>query len=62
MYLPLRSISIILLIVIIIGLGLLPVIIARIITRQLSPLHHFATSARDVAKGNFNIILPDIHT
>lgn len=62
MYLPLRSISIILLIVIIIGLGLLTFIIARIITRQLSPLHHFATSARDVAKGNFNIVLPDIHT
>lgn len=62
MYLPLRSISIILLIVIIIGLGLLTFIIARIITRQLSPLHHFASSARDVAKGNFNIVLPDIHT
>lgn len=61
-YLPLRSISIILIVVIVVGLILLTFIIIRIISKQLIPLRHFADSARDIAKGNFNVVLPDIRT
>lgn len=61
-YLPLRSISIILIIVIVTGLILLTFIITKIVTKQLHPLGRFALTARDIAKGNFKALLPDIHT
>ena len=60
MYLPLHNISIILIVLVIIGLLLLSVIVSKIISRQIIPLRLFASSAREIAKGNFNNQLPVI--
>jgi len=62
MYLPLRGITIILIILVSIGLILLTFIVTKIVSEQLSPLSHFAKSAHEVAEGNFNADLPEIKT
>lgn len=62
MYKPLRSISITLIVLMVIGLGLLTVIVERIVSKQLKPLRFFARSAHQVAEGNFDASLPDIDT
>ncbi|MBN2263955.1 MAG: SpoIIE family protein phosphatase [Prolixibacteraceae bacterium] len=62
MYLPLRTISIILIILIVVGLGVLSVSVERIVSEQLRPLSKFAKSAREVATGNFDAALPEITT
>ena len=36
--------------------------VTRIVTKQISPLSHFANSAHEVANGNFDTVLPDIST
>jgi len=62
MYLPLRTISIILIVLIVVGLGILTVSVERIVAEQLRPLAKFAKSAREVATGNFDAALPEIIT
>lgn len=62
MYLPLRKITLTLIIIIGIGLFLLTFIISKIVSKQLSPLSLFANSAHQVAGGNFDAQLPDIKT
>lgn len=62
MYLPLRTISIILIVLIVVGLGILTVSVERIVAEQLKPLSKFAKSAREVATGNFDAALPEITT
>lgn len=62
MYLPLHKISIILIVLVVFGLLFLSVIVSKIISRQIIPLRHFAGSAREIAKGNFNNPLPVIET
>lgn len=61
-YHPLRTISIILILLIVVGLSLLSFIITRIVSRQLSSLRLFAKSARGIAKGDFQVALPEIKT
>ncbi|MCF8358271.1 MAG: SpoIIE family protein phosphatase [Prolixibacteraceae bacterium] len=60
MYAPLRQISIVLIILIVVGLGLLTFIITKIVNEQIKPLRYFAKSAREVADGNFDNKLPEI--
>lgn len=62
MYGPLRSILMVLILLVVIGLTLLSVIVTRIIAKQITPLRHFARSAREIAKGNFSNVLPAIKT
>lgn len=62
MYLPLRNITIILIVLIIIGLAILTISIERIVAEQLKPLSKFAKSAQEVAAGNFDAALPEITT
>ncbi|MBN1925106.1 MAG: SpoIIE family protein phosphatase [Prolixibacteraceae bacterium] len=62
MYAPLTRISIVLIVLIVVGLGLLTFIVAKIVTRQIAPLKYFAKSAREVADGNFDNKLPEITT
>lgn len=62
MYKPLRTISITLIILVAIGLILLTFIVVQIVSTQLKPLSQFANSAREIAGGNFNAILPEITT
>ncbi|MEL7589631.1 MAG: SpoIIE family protein phosphatase [Prolixibacteraceae bacterium] len=60
MYQPLRSISIVLIILVVTGLLLLSLIVSRIIKKQIAPLKFFADSARIIAGGNFTSKLPEI--
>jgi phosphoserine phosphatase RsbU/P len=62
MYLPLRKITLTLILLVSIGLILLTFIVAKIVSRQLSPLEHFAKSAHEVAHGNFSTQLPEVKT
>lgn len=62
MYLPLRNITIILILLIVIGLVILTVSIERIVAEQLRPLAKFSKSAQEVAAGNFDAALPNITT
>lgn len=61
-YHPLRTISIILILLIVIGLSLLSFIITKIVSKQLSSLRLFAKSARGIAKGDFQTLIPQIKT
>ncbi|PKP19824.1 MAG: hypothetical protein CVU04_05175 [Bacteroidetes bacterium HGW-Bacteroidetes-20] len=61
-YLPLRNSAIILIILMTCGLLILAFIIIKIISKQLVPLTHFAKSAREIAKGDFQVELPEIRT
>jgi sigma-B regulation protein RsbU (phosphoserine phosphatase) len=60
MYLPLKTTTTFLIILLIIGLTLLSFIVINIIAKQLAPLRMFAGSARQIAKGDFNVKLPKI--
>lgn len=62
MYAPLRRITIALIFLVMLGLFLLTFFVTRIITKQIAPLGLFAISAREVANGNFNTVLPEIST
>lgn len=62
MYAPLRQMSIILVLLIVFGLGILTFVIARVVGNLIAPLHLFAKSAGEVAAGNFNAELPVIKT
>lgn len=62
MYRPLRSISMVLILLVVIGLAFLSLIVSKIITKQIAPLGLFAKSAREIAKGNFRNSLPAIQT
>lgn len=61
-YLPLRNSAIILVLLMTFGLLILAFIIIKIISKQLVPLTHFAKSAREIAKGDFQVVLPEIRT
>ena len=61
-YLPLRKITIILIVLVVIALMLLTIIITRVISRQLIPLTAFSKSARQIAKGDFQTPIPQIKT
>ena len=60
MYAPLKTITRVLVFIIVIGLILLTIIVVKIVTKQISPLSLFAISAQEVAAGNFNAQLPQI--
>jgi sigma-B regulation protein RsbU (phosphoserine phosphatase) len=62
MFASLHRINYILLFLIIAGLSLLSFFTIRIINSLTEPLKHFATSARLIAEGNFNVRLPEIKT
>jgi phosphoserine phosphatase RsbU/P len=59
---PLQRMTFILLILIVAGLGLLTFAIVRSVNQLAAPLSHFATSARLIADGDFNVKLPEIKT
>ncbi len=59
---PLQRMTFILLILIVAGLGLLTFAIVRSVNQLAAPLAHFATSARLIADGDFNVKLPEIKT
>lgn len=61
-YLPLRTITVILILLMVIGLFLFGFIITKIISKQLVPLGQFSHSAREIAKGYFDVVLPEIQT
>jgi len=61
-YLPLHSITFILVVVLLVGLALLSIIISRIVKQQLNPLGKFAAAVNIIAEGNFNVALPGIKT
>ena len=60
MYAGLYKLNFVILLLSVAGLGLLLFLTIRIINRLLSPLTHFAGSAREIASGNFNAQLPVI--
>ncbi|HPR32736.1 MAG TPA: SpoIIE family protein phosphatase [Prolixibacteraceae bacterium] len=62
MYAPLRNITVVLVLLIVVGLSLLTIIVSKIVTRQIAPLRFFARSAHEVANGNFDASLPDVET
>ena len=55
-----RMLNIIILVVMFIGLAAIYLFCRQQIRKVTSPLHRFARSAEEVAKGNFNAPLPDI--
>lgn len=61
-YLPLRKITIILIVLIVIALSLLTIIISKVIQNQLFPLTLFSRSARQIATGDFQAPIPLIKT
>lgn len=58
----LNTMGLVLALVLIIGLALLVFITQRIISRLTEPLYLFSNSAREIAQGNFNAKLPEIHS
>lgn len=62
MYASLKSIAIVLILLIVVGLTLLTILISRIVSKQIAPLRLFAASAFEVAEGNFDARLPEIST
>ena len=62
MYASLKSIAIVLVLLIVVGLTLLTILISRIVSKQIAPLRLFAASVFEVADGNFDASLPEIST
>ncbi|MBN2068406.1 MAG: SpoIIE family protein phosphatase [Opitutales bacterium] len=62
MYAPLRRITLILVVLLVVGLGLLSFIVIRMVTHQLAPLHGFTETVHKIAGGDFDVPLPDIRT
>ncbi|NCD41752.1 MAG: HAMP domain-containing protein [Bacteroidia bacterium] len=62
MYASLKSTTFILVALTLFGLGLLIFLVQKIVRRQIAPLRVIATSAKEVAKGNFSTRLPEIKT
>jgi len=62
MYAPLRQISLVLVIIVIIGMTLMIIVVKKVVENQIAPLKSFAHSTREIAEGNFNTVLPVIKT
>ncbi len=62
MYAPLRQISLVLFIIIVIGMALMVFVVKKVVENQIAPLKCFANSTHEIAEGNFNTVLPDIQT
>lgn len=60
MYAGLRNLTLTVILLSVVGLALLFLLTIRIINHQISPLAKFASSARGIASGNFNMELPQI--
>jgi sigma-B regulation protein RsbU (phosphoserine phosphatase) len=62
MYAPLRQISLVLILIIIIGMALMVFVVKKVVENQIAPLKCFARSTLEIADGNFNTALPEITT
>ncbi|MFA6335310.1 MAG: SpoIIE family protein phosphatase [Bacteroidales bacterium] len=62
MFSSLRKINLIMLFLIVAGLSLLSFVTVKIVSKLTAPLKYFAESARVIAEGNFNALLPEIKT
>ena len=62
MYAPLQKIFSMLVALVVLGLLLLVFIIIKVVSKQIAPLSLFAQNAKEIAKGNFQTPLPEIHT
>lgn len=62
MFAPLRQMTLLLVLLVLTGLGLLALGTINIINRLAAPLTHFSHSARLIAEGNFHVQLPRVTT
>lgn len=62
MYSSLKKMNNLVVLLIFVGLLLLTLLITRIVNKLADPLAQFANSARLIAKGNFDVSLPEIKT
>jgi sigma-B regulation protein RsbU (phosphoserine phosphatase) len=62
MYAPLRNTLFLLIILVALGLFLLTWMIHQLVSKQIAPLSLFASTAKEIANGNFQTILPEVKT